>query len=399
MNRRFILTLIFIIFLTACGQTSDLTEPLSIANNTNDERSASLMEKNVDTGSNETSSLSDLKVHYIDVGQADATLFQYSDQDKSYTILFDTGDWKGDEVVNYLKAQDVSTIDLVVVSHPDADHIGQLDDVVQDFDVGEVWMSGNESSSQTFMRGVEAVINSEADYHEPRAGEEYEIGPLEITVLYPETITGKSNEESISLLFTYGSTKFLFTGDAGKSDERNILSSGIDIGADILHLGHHGSNTSSDHAFIHAVDPVVAIYSAGVNNLYGHPSQDVVSHIKDAGVELYGTDKDGTIVVTSDGENFHIETNKEETTTDSNTSNSSEQDPGANAETAADNSCINLNTATISEVQAIIHIGPERAAELIDLRPFNALDDLSRIQGIGPARMADIKEQDLACMD
>ncbi len=395
--------MICIIFLTACGQTSTESSQLetaSLEQTTNDERTTT--SENEDEDISHTSSLSDLKVHYIDVGQADATLFQYSDQDKSYTILFDAGDWKGDEVIDHLQAQEVSAIDLVVISHPDADHIGQLADLVQRFEVGEVWMSGNESSSQTFRRGVEAVINSDADYHEPRTGEEYDIGPLKIKVLYPDTITGKSNEESISLLLTYGSTKFLFTGDAGKSDERNILNSGVDIGADILHLGHHGSNTSSDPAFIHAVDPEVAIYSAGINNSYGHPSQEVVSHIEDAGIKLYGTDKDGTIVVTSDGDNFHIETNKKDTATaDSNTSNSSEHDTGANAETeetTGDNSCINMNTATVSEVQAIIHIGPERAAELIDLRPFSRLDDLTRIPGIGPARIADIKDQGIACM-
>lgn len=394
--------MIFIIFLTACGQTSNQTDPSSIADRAHDDQSTSIADNSDVSEPDKPSPHSDLEVHYMDVGQADATLFRYSDAEKSYTILFDTGDWKGDEVVNYLMAQDVSAIALIVVSHPDADHIGQLADVVQSFDVGEVWMSGNESSSETFRSGVEAVINSDADYHEPRTGEEYEIGPLDITVLYPDTITGKSNEESISLLLTYGSTKFLFTGDAGRSDEHNIINSGIDIGADILHLGHHGSNTSSDPAFINAVDPEIAIYSAGVNNSYGHPSEDVVSYIKNAGIKLYGTDKDGTIIVSSDGENYRIETNKEKPASNSDIPNNSNHNADKNddgEDRIADNSCVNINTANAVDIQAIIHIGPERAAELIDLRPYDTLNDLTRIQGIGPARMTDIQDQSLACLD
>lgn len=350
---------------------------------------------------------SDLKVHYIDVGQADATLFQYSEEGSDYTILFDTGDWRGSEVVNYLQSQNVSSIDLVVVSHPDADHIGQLEKVVNTFDVGEVWLSGNESSSQTFQRGMEAVINSGADFHEPRTGEEYEIGPLEIDVLYPSSISGKTNEESVSLLFTYGSTEFLFTGDAGRSDELKMMNSGIDIQADILQLGHHGSNTSSDPAFIDAVNPSVAIYSAGSSNSYGHPSTEVVSLIQNTGIELYGTDVHGTIIVTTDGESYQIATNKDGTVSPGSApattpvESEAEEEPDADADSSSDaptdSSCIHINTASTEEVQGIIHIGPARAQDLIDLRPYHSVDDLSRISGIGPARIADIKSEGLAC--
>src|SRR5699024_10196607 len=124
--------------------------------------------------------LSDLEGHYIDDRQTDATLLQYKDENKYYTILYDTGDWNKNDVINYLDAQNVSSIDLVVVSHPHADHIGQLAKVMNTYDVGEVWSSGGESSSHTFQQAMEAVLASDADYDEPRAGDEMEIGPMDI---------------------------------------------------------------------------------------------------------------------------------------------------------------------------------------------------------------------------
>lgn len=394
------------VLLVSCGQGNEDATPANGEYQDNHQSETPAEEVPVEEHSSQATALSDLKVHYIDVGQADATLFQYSDVGQDYTILFDTGDWRGNEVVDYLHSQNVSSIDLVVVSHPDADHIGQLDQVMNTFDVGEVWLSGNESSSETFQRGIEAVINSGADFHEPRTGEEYEIGPLEIDVLYPESISGKSNEESVSLLFTYGSTKFLFTGDAARSDELKMMNSGIDIQADILQLGHHGSNTSSDPAFIDAVNPSVAIYSAGSDNSYGHPSAEVVSLIESTGIKLYGTDVHGTVVVTSDGENYNIETNKDGTVSPGNTASTTqaeskvEEEPNTDAnssEAPEDSSCININTASLEEVQRIIHIGPARAQNVIDSRPFQSVDDLDRINGIGPARITDIKSEGLAC--
>src|SRR5699024_5216286 len=207
--------------------------------------------------------------------QADATLFQYEDKAKTYTILYDTGDWKRNDVINYLAAVNISYIDLIIISHPDADHIGQLAEIMKTYDVGEVWMSGNESTSQTFQNALEAILATDAGYEEPRAGDKTTLGPMELKVLHPDTISGKANEESLSILFTYGENSFLFTGDAGKADEKEMISR-TSLQADILQLGHHGSNTSSDPAFIKEVDPDIAIYSAGEGNSYGHPHEEVI---------------------------------------------------------------------------------------------------------------------------
>lgn len=366
-------------------------------------------EQNADQSTNDEKGdklLQELKVHYIDVGQADATLFQYVDGDDSYTLLFDTGDWRRNDVINYLAGQNISTIDLIVTSHPHADHIGQLAEIINTYEVGEVWMSGNEASSNTYIKAAEAVLNSDADYHEPRAGEEFSIGPMDITVLYPDGITGDLNEESVSLLMTYGDIDFVFTGDAEKKAEAAMVQSGMTLDADILQLGHHGSRTSSTPAFIEAVSPDVAIYSAAIDSQYGHPDVEVVDRFQNAGIDLYGTDVHGTIIVTTDGETYDITTKEDGTispgSTGSASSGSSDQEKNeSEQETEAAEStdgCVDINSASVEEVQEIIHIGTARAEDLIDLRPFNSVDDLTRISGIGPARIDDIKAEGIACV-
>lgn len=363
-------------------------------------------DENVDKSrTNKSTDLEDLTVHYINVGQADATLFEYADEDESYTLLFDTGDWRRNDVVNYLDSEDISSIDLVVISHPHSDHIGQLTEIMRRYDVGEVWMSGNEATSNTFQEAIQAVLNSDADYVEPRMGDEYSIGPMDITVLYPDHISGNLNEESVSLLMSYGDIDFMFTGDAEKGAESAMVRSGMTLEADILQLGHHGSRTSSTPDFIKAVNPEVAIYSAGVDSQYDHPSAEIVKRIQDAGIDLYGTDVHGTVILTTDGSTYNIKTKEDGTISPKNTGSTSKSTSDSNKkekeskpkEKNETSNCVDINSASIEEVQEIIHIGPARAEDLIDLRPFNSVDDLSRISGIGPARIADIKEQGTAC--
>lgn len=357
----------------------------------------------------QSKALSTLKVHFIDVGQADSTLIEFSDGSEDYTILIDAGNWNRTNVVDYLRGQSVSEIDLAIGTHPDADHIGQLDKVIAQFDVGEVWMSGNTSTSRTFQQLLQEIDQQNVDYYEPRMGEEFDIGPLQIDVLYPKAISENDNEESISLKLTYGDVRFIFTGDAARNDELKMLQSGFNLDADILHLGHHGSNTSTHPSFLKTVSPSVAVYSAGVNNSYGHPHEEVVNLVKNSGAKLYGTDVHGTIILSTDGKTYHINTKKSGTvtpgsksTTDKKADNlpaqQKEPEPAKKPAPQANNSCININTASLQELQEIVHIGPARAEELINLRPFNSVDDLKRIKGVGQARLDDIKAQGRACV-
>ncbi|TKC19444.1 MBL fold metallo-hydrolase [Robertmurraya kyonggiensis] len=336
-----------------------------------------------------------LKVHYIDVGQGDSTLFQVSDNGQEYTLLIDAGDFSGDEVVEYLQASGNKKINIAIGTHPDADHIGQLDQVIEGFDVEEVWLSGNTSNSDTFIRLLEAIDKNDVVYEEPRMGDQFELGPLHIEVLYPKQISGKVNEESVSLKLTYGAISFVFTGDAEKKNEIEMIESGANLRADFLHMGHHGSSTSTSERFLQAVKPAVAIYSAGKDNSYGHPHEEVVSLVQNSGIELYGTDIDGTIVVTTNGKAYTIETEKNGTIQSSENIQKTIDTEGISSNNT---SCININTAKVEEIEEIVHIGAERAEDLIELRPYNSIEDLSRIKGIGEARIEDIKEEGLACV-
>lgn len=406
--RKKLLFIIVTLFLVACGQSveEEATKPSiedhsaeAVAKDDSlDEKKEKEEEEEEETEKTTTTALDELKIHYIDANQADATLFEYKDGDTSYTILYDTGDWNRNDVVNYLDQQEVSFIDLLIISHPHADHDGQLVDIMNAYDVGEVWLSGNTNTSQTFQRGLEAVLDSDADYHEPRAGETYDIGPLEIEILHPESLTGNLNEDSISLLFTYGDKRFIFTGDAYQNEER-LMMKRTDVQADIIQLGHHGSNTSSDPTFIKAVDPDVAIYSAGENNSYGHPHPDVVSFIQGAGITLYGTDVHGTILITTDGKEYSVSTKEDGTISPESTGSSSKKtSKEKEKKDVKSGDCVDINNASLDKLEAIIHIGPARAEGIVSARPFNSIDDLTKVDGLGPARIADIKSEGVACV-
>ena len=353
--------------------------------------------------SNNDVSLDPLTVHYIDAGQGDAALLQFTDEDDTYTILYDSGDWQGNEVVPYLEKENVDFIDIVMISHPHADHIGQLEEVLTNFDVGEVWMTENTANSSVYEGAAEAILASDADYEEPKAGDIFDVGELTIQILHPQTLTGDLNQDSLSAHFSYGDTAFLFTGDAYVEQEKQMIDQDMNIEADFLQLGHHGSDTSTSQSFLDEVKPTYAIYSAGEGNTYGHPHQEVLDRLDASNINTYGTDVHGNIVVTTDGVDSEIHTDKDgevaagkkESSEQDTASTSSSSTPEEKATPA--NDCIDINTASKEELQEIVHIGEERADEVIHLRPFDHVEDLDQINGIGPARLDDIIEENIAC--
>jgi len=352
-----------------------------------------------------TRGLDELKVHFIDVGQADAALIQFGKR----TLLIDTGDWRGSEVVPYLEKMGVTSIDVVVGSHPHADHIGQLDKVIERFDVGEVWMSGGTANSQVFNRVISAIDAHNIGYDEPRAGDRFEIDDLRIDILSPNNLTGDLNNDSIVMKLTYGSVSFLFSGDAEREAERKMVSSGQDLRATVLKVGHHGSSTSTTSSFLDKVQPKIAIISVGQNNSYGHPSNEVINRLKNAGVELYVTMTHGTIVVTTKGDEVNVTTGRNGTvkatkipsTSKKQKSNSSKQSSTPKKEshtTSASSNCVNINEASETELQKIKHIGPARASKVVEARPYDSVDDLTRVSGIAEKRLANIKAEGIACV-
>src|SRR5690625_1480393 len=175
-----------------------------------------------------------------------------------------------------------------------------------------------------------------------------------------------------------------------------------EIQADFLQLGHHGSSTSSDKQFVKAVQPKYAIYSAASNNSYGHPHVETVELFDELNIPLFGTDVHGTIIVTTDGTTSEISTEKDgdvEKKVQADTRKQTEKKQQASTSESTSKDCIDINSATEEELQNIKHIGPARAKDLIQLRPFESVNQLTRINGIGEGRLGDIMEENKACVN
>ena len=239
-----------------------------------------------------------LEIHYMDVGQGDATLIKCDDK----TLLIDAGDnSQGMNVRSYLENQGIERLDYVIGTHPDADHIGGLDVVIYNFDCGTVLMPDESKDTKTYDDVIQTIENKNYKITLPKVGETYSLGEAEFTIIAPNRDYDDANDESIGLLLTYGETSFLFTGDAEEEAETDILNNGIDIHADVYKAGHHGSRTSSGEEFLAKIEPKAVVISCGENNSYGHPHADILNYCLTNKIPLYRTDMQGTIVAKSDG--------------------------------------------------------------------------------------------------
>ena len=242
--------------------------------------------------------------HFIDVGQGDATLIEAN----GTVILVDGGDASAN-VEDYLQAQSIQDIDLLVATHPHADHIGGLIDVLADYNVAEVWTNGATHTSQTYQDFTTAVAAEGATEREVTQGYSAQMGGLQIDVLHPATpLSGDLNEDSIVLQVACGEVDLLLAGDATTDSEASMQAAGVLNNVDVLKVGHHGSNTSTSDAFLTAVTPEDAVISVGAGNTYGHPHQQTLDRLAAHGVTVYRTDEDGTVTLTSDCSTYSIAT-------------------------------------------------------------------------------------------
>jgi len=261
-----------------------------------------------------TDSDKDLKVSVLNVGQADATLIQY----KGQNMLIDTGDVDSrDSLVQQLKERNVKELDAIIITHPHGDHMGGMAALFKAFPIKQIYDNGQVANTVMYRNYLKNIKAKQIPYKVLKKGDSLTLGDdVVFTVLSPGTIftkenttgvseSGLTNDNSIVCKMTYGKFSMLFTGDAQKEVEQQLLKE--DIKADILKVGHHGSKTSSSDAFVKAVAPKAATISCGVNNSYKFPHEPTLKTLQKYHVDVYRTDRNGVITIKTDGSSYSIE--------------------------------------------------------------------------------------------
>lgn len=250
----------------------------------------------------------DLKVYFLDVGQADSILIQNGEKN----MLIDAGNNKdGNKLVKYFKSLGINKFDIIVGTHPHEDHIGGLDDIINSFEIGEIYMPKVTTTTATFEDVIDAINNKNLKITTPEIGKTFQLGECNFTIINVGTNAEELNETSIVLKMIFGEKTFLFTGDATENNEEDMLEK--DIQADVLKVGHHGSKTSTSEEFLEKVNPQYAVISLEKGNSYGHPHKETIEKLENKSIKIYRTDEDGTIVMKSDGKEIEIETIKTDT--------------------------------------------------------------------------------------
>ncbi len=246
-----------------------------------------------------------LRVHFIDVGQGDSILIQAGE----HAMLVDAGtNESGGTVTDYLHSLNLTKLDYLIGTHPHEDHIGGLDDVILSFDIGTVIMPDVSHTTRTYEDVLDALLEKDLTVSSPQPGEVFSLGDASFTILSPSAEiaaeaqeAGDLNNLSVGIRLVYGSTAFVLCGDAESVSEEAMVQSGLPLKADVLKAGHHGSSTSTCGSFLDAVDPDYAVISCGKDNSYGHPHQETLDRLHAAGVSVFRTDEQGTVIAVSDG--------------------------------------------------------------------------------------------------
>lgn len=242
-----------------------------------------------------------LDITYLDVGQADSILIQ----NEGHSMLIDAGNNEdGPLLVQYFKEQNITKFDYLIATHPHEDHIGGMDDIINNFDIEKIYMPDVTTTTKTFLDVLEAIEKKNMTYDVPNINQNFTLGNTLFQVIYTGNDKKNLNNSSIILKATFKNTSYLFTGDATSEVEKKILNK--DIQATVLKVGHHGSKYSTTTDFLNKVNPKYAIISVGKNNSYNHPNQITINKLEKKNIEIHRTDQEGSIFLKSDGKTINI---------------------------------------------------------------------------------------------
>lgn len=275
---KIVICILFIINLTSC-------------NNTTEDANRALKDEDV------------IKVHFIDVGQGDATLIELH----GYTTLIDAGpNSSAERLINYLKGEKIKNIDYVIATHPDEDHIGGMDEVLSKFKVKNFYAPKIIKNTETFESMIKELKKQNLKINVPYKGLELDLGEnAKLTFLTPlDQSSNSDNNLSLVTKIHYKDNSIIFMGDCETEVEKELLKDSDMLESNIIKLGHHGSKSSSSTVFLKKIAPDYAIISCGKNNKYGHPHKETIDKLDSLGIKYYRTDIDGNIVFRSDGMNI-----------------------------------------------------------------------------------------------
>ncbi len=250
-----------------------------------------------------------LTAFFLDVGQGDACYLEFPD---GKTMLIDAGTGGAKEdILNFLQKRGCKKLDYVIATHPHADHIGSMTAVLREYPVGTFYMPRAETNTKTFETMLETLLEKKIPVTAATAGESID-GIENVTAVFTAPVNDAEdlNNASAVLRLSYGETDFLFTGDAEEGSESLMVPAGLPLDAEILKVGHHGSDTSSSAKFLAVVQPDIAVISCGEGNSYGHPHEEALTRLTNIGAAIYRTDEQGTVTVTTDGEEIQVSTER-----------------------------------------------------------------------------------------